>query len=155
MRPPELPHRPPWALRPEAAFVAACTRCGDCLPACPRGLLRCGDGGFPRIDFSSAGCDGCGACAEACLPRAIDRAQVGQAFAERIVLRAGCLADRGIECRLCGDACDARALRFVPRRGGVAALQVDPARCTGCGECLSRCPVGALALVRPAAATPS
>ncbi len=61
-----------------------------------------------------------------------------------------CLAERGVECRVCGDNCDTRALRFVPRRGGVAQLRVDTAACTGCGDCVGACPVAALSLVSPA-----
>ncbi|UCH52805.1 MAG: hypothetical protein JSW09_09415 [Pseudomonadota bacterium] len=37
--------------REEARFVAACTRCGDCLRVCPTSILRTGDGGFPQVDF--------------------------------------------------------------------------------------------------------
>lgn len=58
-----------------------------------------------------------------------------------------CLALQGVECRLCGDACDSGAIRFPPRLGGVARPVIDEARCTGCGDCLPPCPVAALALV--------
>ena len=58
-----------------------------------------------------------------------------------------CLADRGVECRLCGEACDAGAIRFPPRLGGVAAPVIDHDRCTGCGDCLPLCPPSALKLV--------
>lgn len=57
-----------------------------------------------------------------------------------------CLANRGVECRLCGDACEPRAIRFRLARGGIAALVLDAAACTGCGECLPTCPVGAIEL---------
>ena len=43
--------RPPWALT-EPAFSARCTRCGDCLTACPQKILVAGDGGFPTVDFA-------------------------------------------------------------------------------------------------------
>ena len=58
-----------------------------------------------------------------------------------------CLADRGVECRLCGEACDAGAIRFPPRLGGVAAPVIAVDRCTGCGDCLPLCPAAALKLV--------
>lgn len=59
---------------------------------------------------------------------------------------AGCLALGGIECRLCGERCDAGAIRFAPRPGGVAAPLIDPSRCSGCGDCLPVCPSAALKL---------
>jgi ferredoxin-type protein NapF len=52
-----------------------------------------------------------------------------------------------VECRLCGEACDAGAIRFPPRLGGVAAPVIDHDRCTGCGDCLPLCPPSALKLV--------
>ena len=61
-------------------------------------------------------------------------------------VQASCLAQRGVECRLCGEHCDAGAIRFPPRLGGVAAPVVDDQRCTGCGDCLPVCPSGALRL---------
>lgn len=139
------PPRPPWS-RPEADFTTRCTRCGDCVSACPRGVLVRADGGFPQIDFARTGCSLCGDCARACPTRAIDPQAVAQPFAWRIQVAGHCLARRGVECRVCGDACEPRALRFVPARGGIAQLQVDTAACTGCGDCLAVCPVGALSL---------
>lgn len=140
-----VPPRPPWARR-EAEFTARCSRCDECVTACPRGVLKRGDGGFPQIDFSRGGCSLCGDCARACPTGAIDPKAVTEAFAWRIQVADTCLARRGVECRVCGDACDSRALRFVPARGGIAQLQVDTAACTGCGDCLSVCPVAALSL---------
>ena len=58
----------------------------------------------------------------------------------------GCLAQNRVECRLCGEACDAGAIRFPPPLGGVAAPVVDTTRCTGCGDCLPLCPPQALRL---------
>lgn len=138
--------RPPWSLQPDAAFTSACTRCGDCLRACPRGVLHAGDGGYPEIRFEAAGCSLCGDCAAACKTSAIDRKAVPEAFRWRVAIDATCLNRRGVECRVCGDACETRALRFVPARGGIAQLQVDAVACTGCGDCVSVCPVRAITL---------
>lgn len=138
--------RPPWSLRPDSAFTEHCTRCGDCVHVCPRGVLSAGDGGFPQISFAAAGCSLCGDCAKACPTRAIDRAASPIAFIWRVQVDARCLNRRGVECRVCGDACDARALRFVPARGGMAQLKVDSAACTGCGDCVAVCPVDAITL---------
>ncbi len=141
------PPRPPWALRPDSAFTTACTRCGDCISACPRQVLAAGDGGFPRIDFSHVGCSLCGDCSRACTTGAIQATRPEPAFPWTVQAQDHCLARRGVECRVCGDACDARALRFVPALGGIAQLQLLAERCTGCGDCQPTCPVQALTMV--------
>lgn len=139
------PPRPPWS-RPEAEFTARCSRCDDCVKACPQTVLKRGDGGFPQIDFSHNGCSLCGDCARACPTGAIDPKAVTVAFAWRVQVAETCLARHGVECRVCGDACDARALRFVPALGGIAQLQIDSTACTGCGDCVGVCPVNAITL---------
>lgn len=148
------PHRPPWSLQPDARFTSACTRCGDCVRACPVQVLHKGDGGYPAIRFDDDGCTLCGDCARACTPRAIDPASVPVAFPWRVQVSAACLAQRGVECRVCGDACGTRALRFVPARGGIAQMRIDLDACTGCGACRPVCPVRAIEMA-PATASPS
>ncbi len=69
------------------------------------------------------------------------------------VVDGGCLAARGVTCGTCADPCEPRALRLRPLLGGRALPLIDAAACTGCGDCLSVCPVGALSLVP--AASPS
>lgn len=68
-----------------------------------------------------------------------------------VEISAACLARRGVECRLCGDACDSGALRFRPTLGGIAQPVLDLARCTRCGDCVGPCPAGAISV----AAAPS
>jgi ferredoxin-type protein NapF len=138
--------RPPWALRPDAQFTSRCTRCGDCVRACPRGVLQAGDGGFVQIRFDAAGCSLCGECETACTPGAIDREASPQPFLWRVAVADACLNRRGVECRVCGEACETRALRFRPAPGGIAALVIEPESCTGCGDCVSVCPVSAITL---------
>ncbi|MBC7908779.1 MAG: 4Fe-4S dicluster domain-containing protein [Rhodospirillaceae bacterium] len=62
------------------------------------------------------------------------------------VLGVGCLSVNGVMCGICADPCEPRALRVRPLGGGRALPTIDFAACTGCGDCLSVCPVGALAL---------
>ncbi len=60
-----------------------------------------------------------------------------------------CLMHQRIECRLCAEACDTRAVRVVPALGGIMQLRLDLSVCTGCGDCLAGCPVGAATLAPP------
>jgi ferredoxin-type protein NapF len=143
---PKAQIRPPWAL-PEADFVDRCTRCGDCLSACPQKILVTGDGGFPTVDFSQRECTFCGDCATACQPLALVRAEGLPAWPYKAVVGDACLPKRGVECRVCGDFCDARAIRFAPRLGNCPLPDIDNTLCTGCGACVGPCPTAALRIL--------
>lgn len=135
------PLRPPRALA-EDSFVARCTRCDGCVRACPTGIVVRGAGGFPELDFHRGECTFCGDCVEVCAPGALGAG----AWTVRAEIGANCLTRGDVACRSCGDACAVRAIRFVPRRGGIAAPQLDAAACTGCGACCAPCPVDAVTL---------
>jgi ferredoxin-type protein NapF len=135
--------RPPWALD-EAAFSDACTRCGDCVKACPQQVLRAGDGGYPQIHFDARGCTFCGECVRACTTPALSRPRSEAPWSLKASIGAACLALQRIECRVCGERCDARAIRFRPTLGGVAQPVLDAAACTGCGDCVAPCPTRAI-----------
>ena len=137
------PLRPPWAL-PEADFADRCSRCGDCLKACPTGILIPGEGGFPGVDFSRGECTFCGDCRNACRTGALAPGDIPWRLA--LAVAESCLPGQGVECRSCEDACDTSAIRFRPRLGGPALPEIDPERCTGCGACVAPCPTGAIDL---------
>jgi ferredoxin-type protein NapF len=143
---PKAQIRPPWAL-PETDFVDQCTRCGDCLSACPQKILVTGDGGFPTVDFSQRECTFCGNCATACQPLALVRVEGLPAWPYKAVVGDACLPKRGVECRVCGDFCDARAIRFAPRLGNCPLPAIDNTLCTGCGACVCPCPTAALRIL--------
>lgn len=135
--------RPPWSV-PEADFLARCTRCDDCLRACPTQLLKRGEGGFPEADFSAAACTLCGDCTRACQTGALGRNTEVRPWLFGIAITEECLAARQVECRICGEICDEAVIRFRPRLGGVSLPEVDNALCTGCGACIAPCPVTAI-----------
>jgi ferredoxin-type protein NapF len=141
---PGSPLRPPWALG-EEAFLAACTRCGDCVRACPQGILL-EDGGYPRIEFGKGECTFCGDCAAACQPGALRRAEGQVPWRLLPLIGDACLARQNVMCRSCGDACAALAIRFRPQVGGAALPEVIAERCSGCGGCVAPCPARAVVM---------
>jgi len=141
-----VPLRPPWAL-PEEAFLAACTRCGDCLRAGPQGIIV-EEGGYPRVEFGKGECTFCGDCVAACRPGALRRSGDQAPWRLLPVIGTNCVARQGVVCRSCGDVCATAAIRFRPQLGGSALPEVEPARCTGCGGCVAPCPTRAIAMSR-------
>lgn len=143
--------RPPWAID-EAGFVSRCTRCGECLAACPTGVLVAGEGGFPTVRFAAAACTFCGECARRCT-RGCFAGPIGSAEAAwplRAWVADSCLEGHGTMCRACESACEPDAIRFRPMVGGRTKLSIDTGRCSGCGACVGACPVGALSVADPA-----
>ena len=141
----EVAFRPPWAVA-EQAFSETCDRCDKCIEACFSDVLKRGAGGFPEVNFSKAGCDFCGDCASACPTRAINKTDSNSEtpWYQYASVKTSCLSENGVVCRSCGEACDVKAIRFKLVVGGSAMLEMDPAQCNGCGECISVCPVGAI-----------
>ncbi len=138
--------RPPWAVE-AGRFESLCTRCGDCVSACPTKVINPGDGAYPKVDFSAGECTFCGDCVVACEPAALTH-ELESAWSLRAVIGAACLALHGVECRVCGESCGEGAIRFRPRLGGIARPELEIERCTGCGACFAPCPVGAIAMER-------
>lgn len=138
----------PWSL-PWPEFVADCSRCGDCLSACPEQIIIKGDGGFPALDLGRGECSFCGDCASACQePLFRPRDQRPWDYIAQIT--EGCLANGQVYCQRCQDSCEARAIRFVPVLGRVPTPSVDATLCTGCGACVGDCPVGSIKVASPA-----
>lgn len=142
---PKVEIRPPWAL-PESAFVDRCTRCGDCLTACPEQIVVSGDGAYPTIDFARGECTFCGDCVTACQPAALVRHADAPPWTCKAKIDERCLAHQGVECRVCDDFCDVRAIRFPPRLGGSPLPEIDDGRCSGCGACVASCPTTAITI---------
>jgi ferredoxin-type protein NapF len=62
------------------------------------------------------------------------------------IINDGCLAEAGIVCRSCGDACAVSAIRFQARIGLPPQAIVNETTCTGCGDCVAVCPGEAITL---------
>ncbi len=136
--------RPPWAL-PEAEFTERCTRCGECIKQCPSNVIQSADGGYPEMNFNTAGCDFCEVCVAVCGPQALRMS--GQSplnlYAE---IADSCFAERGVICRACGDTCETNSIRFTQVVGGITHVTIDFDSCSGCGECVSICPADSISM---------
>jgi ferredoxin-type protein NapG len=159
--------RPPGALE-EDWFIAACTKCGLCVSACPYQALipaRPGDGrpiGTPYFVMRERPCRMCRdiPCAAICPTGALDTGSVSDGEAGKAVLninkariglavidRETCIAYWGIQCDACYRACPvidkAITVDYArnDRTGKHAILGpvVHSDHCTGCGICERSC----------------
>ncbi len=145
--------RPPWALR-EDAFVEQCTRCGDCVRACPQTILQPDAAGFPEVDFARGACTFCAACLGACASGALMHpSRPSQAssppWLAKAVINDRCLTHRGVLCEVCRDQCAPRAILFRPAVGKAPGPRINVSACSGCGACVSACPTVAIRITRP------
>jgi ferredoxin-type protein NapG len=138
--------RPPGAL-PEPAFIAACTRCGECVDACPvhaitllppnAGLAS----GTPKLDLDTRSCIMCESmpCAVACPTPALEVPAWGwrdTKLAQIAVDASRCITWRDVECGICVRVCPVgeKALTLDARGHPVIGDA-----CTGCGQCITAC----------------
>lgn len=129
--------RPPGAVG-EAIFLERCTKCSDCLKACPHESIVIHQDGTPVIYPDQMPCYLCddtpciAACAtEALLPiGSVNEARMGVA----VINHRLCTAGQG--CHACVSKCptDALTMDFDTQR-----LVVAVERCVGCGMCEHVC----------------
>lgn len=155
--------RPPGAAG--AAFNALCSRCGNCMQACPYHLIvpdlgASGIGGLftPVLKFRSQNGEqeefcfqDCTACSQVCPSGAIrflkpaEKQQVAIGVAK--IDKKKCIAwEKGEFCVVCQEFCPYQAILETERKG-VKCPSVDEAKCRGCGACESQCPALPLAIV--------
>ncbi|MEO1249488.1 MAG: ferredoxin-type protein NapF, partial [Pseudomonadota bacterium] len=127
-----------------------CTSCGDCVSACPEQILATGPAGTPVVDFTKGPCTFSYACADAC-ERSVFAARQSVPWDAQVSIANTCLLTGGVSCQSCTDACDDAALRFDFRSGLAGSILIDLDRCTGCGACVSICPVDAISVGPPIA----
>ena len=142
--------RPPGALA-EEEFLAKCTRCTDCLLACPHNAIRRlgeemrGAGATPVIVPEESPCKLCPdlPCAAACQTgalRLVDLCEVKMGKA-RINYQA-CYQAAGQPCDYCITACPLKADAISADERGVP--KVKDGGCVGCGICAYYCPADAI-----------
>ncbi|HPP53770.1 MAG TPA: 4Fe-4S dicluster domain-containing protein, partial [Thermoguttaceae bacterium] len=153
------PLRPPGAAN-EEVFSGLCIRCGNCIRACPSRIIlpqgaQHGLAGFltPFVHLDQDYCrEDCTRCTQACptgalrpiLPAEKPKVQIGLARVDM----GRCLLGEARECFICRDRCPYQAIRtqFSPITYMVE-VQINPARCNGCGACQVSCPTWPRAIV--------
>lgn len=143
--------RPPGAL-PEEQFLSTCTRCDECVKACPHYAIRkmpFEEGpdvqGTPIILPRLTACRLCEdlPCIAACEPKALlplKRTEVKMGLAR--IDESKCYAYQGQPCDYCVTKCPLReeAIFFDEEK----RPHVKADGCTGCGVCVEFCPVDAV-----------
>ena len=138
--------RPPGAL-PDPAFLAACTRCGECTVRCPAHAIRPlgPEAGFasgtPALRPELTACLMCldMPCAANCPTDALTVPPDGWRhvkMARASIDTDTCIAYDGQECGICAQVCPAGELAIYLDEMGQPVL-AD--RCTGCGTCVIAC----------------
>lgn len=166
----ELVVRPPYWDNGlfDKASDCICIECEDkaCSKFCEEDIIKIGDDGTPRLDFSISGCTFCEECAKAC-PHGvlsldivdIDNTEDNQnntsippvsntqnnqnkinITVEIDVLK--CLSWQKTMCFACQEPCLDNAINFL----GMFRPTIDSELCTSCGFCISRCPTDAIKL---------
>jgi MauM/NapG family ferredoxin protein len=139
--------RPPGAL-PEVAFLAACTRCGECVSACPPKVILTVPtsgglaAGTPYLDVNRSPCIACPdmPCARACPTDALTVPAAGwegYRLGELEFLPERCVTFRGQSCRACADACPRGEQALVMDDQGHPVLRLEG--CVSCGSCIRAC----------------
>ena len=139
--------RPPGA-QPELAFVTSCTRCGECVSACPVGavLVVGTDGGLaagtPYLDLRRQPCIGCATmpCARACPTDALAVPPDGWAGVRLSTIELvpeRCVTFAGTPCGVCAEACPVGDTALAIDENGHPVLKAEG--CIGCGVCVRAC----------------
>jgi ferredoxin-type protein NapG len=134
--------RPPGACA-EVEFLANCTRCGDCITACPfDAIVLAPDrlrtaAGTPIIAPANQPCWLCldQPCATACKPGVLSRERP-PAIGKAMIQPMNCLNAMGTTCSICVERCPVPDA--ISMRGGKP--HIIAAICTGCGVCQYACP---------------
>ncbi len=140
-------YRPPGA-RPEIEFLAACTRCGDCISVCPvHAIIKVRpDGGLaagtPHIDPRLQPCIACPdmPCAAACPTDALsvpDQGWEGLRLGQLELVPERCVTFHGTACGLCVGACPVGEKALALDDEGRPVLRAEG--CVGCGVCIRTC----------------
>lgn len=139
--------RPPGAVS-EIEFLAACTRCNECIEVCPVDAIvkapnRAGlAAGTPVINPQLQPCAVCDdiPCAAACPTGALlmpDRGWAGYRIGWLELDPERCIAFDGVQCGVCVPVCPVGDSAIELDDRGRPMIKVEG--CVGCGECVRAC----------------
>jgi len=161
------PLRPPGAAD-EMTFRGLCTRCGNCIRACPHDIIRRDTTRHgltstltPILNFDKDYCrEDCISCTNVCPSGAL----MGVDLDKKPDIKIGmarvdmnlCLLGKDRECTACMRWCHYNAIRYVFKEAQYSLVPViDPAKCNGCGACEVACPTTPQKAIRVLPATKS
>jgi MauM/NapG family ferredoxin protein len=144
---PQRSFRPPGALD-EVAFIAACTRCNDCIEVCPpRAIFNAPTSaglaaGTPVIDPQIQPCTVCPdmPCATVCPTEALtppEHLWEGYRLAELELVPERCIAFNNVECGVCARVCPVGERAIGLDGAGQPVIRAEG--CVGCGVCVRAC----------------
>lgn len=146
---PESAHpRPPWA-RDNAAFLALCDRCNECIDHCPERVLRPSDDtdptlqGLPTLTLDHGTCTFCDQCVDHCPTDALSKTE-GKQYQAHATVNDYCQKKYQPHCNFCVDACALEAISVTNKH----KIVIDTELCTGCGECALDCYNSAITMVK-------
>lgn len=150
--PPRKLARPPGALKDPKKFNKACTKCGDCIVACPYGVLfQMGPASGPLLDPNLNACRLCPdmPCIDSCETGALKKlrkkqnprlgvAVVSESLCRNHESRKPRLApgQKSQTCKICVRECPVKGAISL----GKDRLPDIAKSCTGCGQCVHVCP---------------
>lgn len=119
--------------------TSACLGYGDCVKVCPQGAIYIKDA-VARVDREK--CIGCGICVRECPNHIIKlindttKVDVECSNHDKGALTRKFCANGCIACKKCEKTCTHGAIKVIDN-----LATIDYSLCTGCGECVSVCPV--------------
>jgi len=143
---PRIGVRPPGAV-PEVEFLLLCSRCNDCVDACPHDVIFKPSyenakiyGDTPFLNLSEKSCEFCTdfPCISACTKDALLKVEETPKIGVAKIFRDHCLGAQGQHCDYCSRSCpkEFNALSIGDDRVPI----IDEDKCVGCGKCEYICP---------------